>query len=71
MISPGHAGREVMNSRRAVRPTPVLFVPLDELADTFADVTARLVADQVYGFRDIGVSVFGVAIAGLGILDIE
>ena len=52
-------------------PLTVLFVPFDELGNTLADITARLVADQLVGFRDIGVSVFGVAIVGPGILDIE
>ena len=47
------------------------FIPLDEFSYSVADVTAWLVAGQLGGFRDIGVGVFGVAIAGLGILDIE
>ena len=52
-------------------PFPILFVPFDELANALADVTAWLVINQIGGFRDIGVGVFGVAIADLGVLDIE
>jgi len=48
-----------------------LIVPLDELGDALTDITTRLVVDQLGGVRDIGVGVFGVAIAGRGVLDIE
>ena len=34
-------------------------------------ITDRLVTDQLGGFRNIGVGVFGVAIARLGVLDVE
>ena len=49
----------------------ISFIPLDELGNAFSDVTARLIADQLGGVRDIGVGVFGVAIAGFGILNVE
>ena len=52
-------------------PLTVLVVPLNELADALADVAAQLVADEPGGLRNIGVGVFGVAIAGLGVFDVE
>ena len=49
----------------------ISFIPLGELSYSVADVTAWLVTDQFGGVRDIGVGVFGVAIAGFGILNVE
>jgi len=49
----------------------ISFVPLDELSYSVADVMAWLVTDQLGSVLDIGVGVFGIAVAGLGVFNMQ